>query len=279
MTMTHVYQPIMIRTLLESKDNRASRGSIARQFLGIDEAQINYYKTITARWPHITLKKHNVISYNRKGQEYTLLLDEDITVSQRQRLIELCNNRLHEFIDKDPDIRRIRERDRRSKSGSLNYDIFAKTKGVCAACGIHATEARLHVDHIVPINQMGMDHPDNMQPLCYKCNTQKRDRDETNFLLWKKRLQFRKPGCSMCMEKEYTFDNNLAYCIIKESNEPSVVIPKRHVNSFADLIPPERNLCLSLMDRAVQHMEKSGRKLNIMFDVSSDHYSIKIVPI
>ena len=69
----------------------------------------------------------------------------------------------------------------------------------------------------------------------------------------------------MCMEKEYTFDNNLAYCIIKESNEPSMVIPKRHVNSFADLIPPERNLCLSLMDRAVQHMEKSGRKLNIMF--------------
>ena len=37
-----------------------------------------------------------------------------------------------------------------------------------------------------------------MQALCYKCNTQKRNRDDTDFMLWHKRLQFRKHGCPMC---------------------------------------------------------------------------------
>ena len=43
MSMTHVYQPIMIRTLLESEDCKATREAIARQFLGMDESQLNYY--------------------------------------------------------------------------------------------------------------------------------------------------------------------------------------------------------------------------------------------
>ena len=126
-----------------------------------------------------------VVRYDRKGEVYTLLLD-DATAKQKKRLMELCDLRLHEFIDKDLAIRRFRELDKRSSSGSLRYDVFAKSKGVCAACGVLSTEARLHIDHIIPISVGGRDRIDNMQALCYKCNTQKRDRDDTNFLLWHK---------------------------------------------------------------------------------------------
>ena len=101
MKMTHIYQPLMIRTLLSS-DNTATVEDIARAFVNSDPSQLEYYKQIAKRWPHITLRKHNVIKYD-KGV-YTLLA-ENITRKQKQMLIELCELRLQEFIDKDPAIK------------------------------------------------------------------------------------------------------------------------------------------------------------------------------
>ncbi len=280
MSMTHVYQPIMIRTLLESEDCKATREAIARQFLGMDESQLNYYKAITARWPHKTLKGHGIVEYERRGQVYTLLLD-GATAGQKERLTELCDRRLHEFIDRDPAIRRLREHDRRSRSGSLRYDVLAKSRGFCAACGVSSAEALLHVDHIIPISWNGKDQMDNMQALCYKCNTQKRDRDDTDFLLWRKRLQFRKPGCAMCSNEAHALGNDLAYCVLGGAGDPSMVVPRRHALSFMDLIPAERHLCIALADRAVRCLkEQHGRvaDFDVRFDVPADHYSIRIAP-
>ena len=281
MSMTHVYQPIMIRTLLESKDYKATKEAIAKQFLGIDESQLNYYKAITGKWPHRTLKKHGIVRYDRKEKEYTLLLDY-MTAEQKKKMIELCDLRLHEFIDKDPAIRRLRELDTRSSSGSLRYDVLAKSKGVCTACGVSSIEARLHVDHIIPINVGGIDRIDNMQALCYKCNAQKRDRDDTNFLLWHKRLQFRKRGCTMCNCKQHALENGLAYCVLAGSDGISTVIPRRHATSFMKLIPAERSLCIALADHAIKHLKEQHESITdfeVRFDVPADHYSIKLAPI
>ena len=95
----------MIRTLLSS-DNTATVEDIARAFVNSDPSQLEYYKQIAKRWPHITLRKHNVIKYD-KGV-YTLLA-ENITRKQKQMLIELCELRLQEFIDKDPAIKLAHE--------------------------------------------------------------------------------------------------------------------------------------------------------------------------
>ena len=281
MSMTHIYQPIMIRTLLESENCKAPKEAIARQFLGMDESQLNYYKAITGRWPHQVLKKHNIIRYNRRGEEYTLLLD-GATAEQKKRLIEICNLKLHEFVDKDPAIRRLRELDKRSRSGSARYDVLAKSKGVCAACGARSTEARLHVDHIKPISIGGRDHIDNMQALCYKCNTQKRNRDDTGFMLWHKRLQFRKRGCLMCANEKHELENDLSYCVLAGSDESSAVVPKRHAESFMSLIPAEQNLCISLANRAMNHLKEQHKSImgfDVMLDVPAGHYSIKLAPI
>ena len=55
-------------------------------------------------------EKHNVIKYD-KGV-YTLLA-ENITRKQKQMLIELCELRLQEFIDKDPAIKLAHEMDKK----------------------------------------------------------------------------------------------------------------------------------------------------------------------
>ena len=81
MKMTHIYQPLMIRTLLSS-DNTATVEDIARAFVNSDPSQLEYYKQIAKRWPHITLRKHNVIKYD-KGV-YTLLAENITSPRQKQ---------------------------------------------------------------------------------------------------------------------------------------------------------------------------------------------------
>ncbi len=284
MRMTHIYQPLMIRTLLEADDNTATVEEIARKFLNSDDSQLNYYKKIAKRWPHITLKKHNIVSY-KKGR-YTLLIDERLSSEEKTRLLELCDLRLNEFVDKDPWIQQIRKLEDLSPSKSLRYDIFSKSKGVCIACGARPPQVSLHVDHIMPVSRGGLTEPSNLQALCYKCNTQKRDRDDLDFLRWHKRLQFRHVKCPLCNEKDSIRSNNLAYAI--RARDPvaemhSMVIPNRHVNSFMDLIPAEKQLCLALVDEITDEIKKINPKTD-GFQISGldgrheEHCSINIIP-
>jgi hypothetical protein len=50
MRMSHIYQPLMLKLLLE-QGGRASTRDIAAAFLSYDESQLDYYETITNRMP------------------------------------------------------------------------------------------------------------------------------------------------------------------------------------------------------------------------------------
>ena len=65
--MQHVYQPMMIKTLLES-ENKATVRDIARSFLQLDESQIDYYKVVTNQMPGRVLKDHGIVS--KEGNFY-----------------------------------------------------------------------------------------------------------------------------------------------------------------------------------------------------------------
>jgi len=263
MKMTHVYQPLMIKTLLESGSLTATVEDIARRFVGIDIPVLDYYKKIVKRWPHKTLKSHNVVEYDRRHQSYRLLLDSNTSQGQIDRLVELCDLRLKEFIDRDRWIRTRHQRAERSSLGSLRYDILAKSKATCVACGIKSTEAFLHVDHIVPIACGGPDTPENMQALCDRCNQQKRDRDDTDFLLWHKQMQFaRSPKCRLCNGRHKTLDNRLAYAVMgtPSSDYTSFVTPVRHVGSLVEMIPAEKQLCLMLVDQVIENLKRDFPK-------------------
>ena len=86
MNMQHVYQPLMIKTLLES-GNQATVEDIARVFLDGDQSQIDYYNIITKNMPGKVLRRHKIVDY--KNDKFYLLLDS-VSPEQKKNIIKLC---------------------------------------------------------------------------------------------------------------------------------------------------------------------------------------------
>lgn len=59
MRMSHIYQPLMIRTLL-TRGGRATIRQIASKFLSKDESQLEYYEEITKNMPGRVLARHGI---------------------------------------------------------------------------------------------------------------------------------------------------------------------------------------------------------------------------
>ncbi|MCY4490339.1 MAG: HNH endonuclease, partial [Thaumarchaeota archaeon] len=266
MSMTHIYQPVMIKKLLES-NNQATAEEIAKEFIDRDKSLLKYYKERVKVWPKKTLVKHNIVEYN-KGT-FMLLLD-GITPKQRTRLIELCENKTNEYVDKYENRLGIKN-NRSSVSGNIRYDIIAKFKGVCAACGINSQKRPMDVDHIIPVNMDGNNDISNLQLLCHRCNREKRDRDNTDFVKWHKRLKHRDAKCSLCKMNPIK-TNAMASAVRMKSSESklhSVIFPRRHVSTFFDLIPAEKNHCMSLVEEVKMDIMERDRDIG-SFSVNFD---------
>ena len=59
MQMSHVYQPVMLRTLID-KGGKASVSQIANALLAEDRAQLDYYRQVTKRMPGTVLRKRGL---------------------------------------------------------------------------------------------------------------------------------------------------------------------------------------------------------------------------
>ena len=191
MRMSHIYQPVMLKVLLENKGT-ASREAIARAFLSQDRSQIEYYEKITQNMPARVLESHGIIERDGKAYRLTDALN-GLSDDERNDLIEACGAKVTEYLEK----RGQSPWQHRKKSsgyvpGSLRYDVLTRAKGRCEACGVSAEERALEVDHIVPRNKGGSDDNSNLQALCYRCNAQKRDRDDTDFTVVRNSYQTRK---------------------------------------------------------------------------------------
>ena len=120
--------------------------------------------------------------------------------------------------------------------------------------------AAAHVDHI---SADQLEKARIKLTTCRRCATsvtpRKGNRDDTDFLLWRKRLQFRKPGCAMCADGTHELGNNLAYCVLAGTDDSSMVVPRRHAPSFMDLMPSERNLCIELAESRCAVLEGAAR--------------------
>jgi hypothetical protein len=71
MTMTEVYQPVVIKELLV-RGGKCSKNEIALALARYDQTVLEYYRKILMRWPKITLVKHGVITYNRIGELFEI---------------------------------------------------------------------------------------------------------------------------------------------------------------------------------------------------------------
>jgi hypothetical protein len=93
MRMSHVYQPVMLMTLLR-RGGRASTKDIARSILAHDESQVEYYEDVTKNMVGRVLRSHGIVE--REGVSYSLVGYKDLDGEQVKRLIELCEAKLGE---------------------------------------------------------------------------------------------------------------------------------------------------------------------------------------
>jgi diadenosine tetraphosphate (Ap4A) HIT family hydrolase/5-methylcytosine-specific restriction endonuclease McrA len=258
MVMSHIYQPVMIKTLVKS-NNTASVTKIAKEFLSKDQSQIDYYKEETKNMVGRVLRKHQVVKYEDGD---FILNSPDFSEDEKNQIIALCDEKIKEYEEKyGKKIWKHRARDTRAISGSLRYQVLKNAKDRCELCGISKQEKALDIDHIIPVNKGGKTEFANLQALCYTCNSQKRDLDDTDFRNWKNLYEYREKDCTFCnLEGKAKSQNMFAFAIDDKypvTKNHKLIIPKRHVRSFFELGNAEYKGVLELLKK---EKEELGRK-------------------
>jgi hypothetical protein len=176
MRMSHIYQPVMLMTLLR-QGGKASVRDIAINILIHDESQIDYYEQITKDMVGRVLRNSQVVQ--KEGNSFELFDFSSLTEAQITELIGLCQKKLDDFKnERGSKIWQHRKISEGYISGTIRHDVLKRAKFRCELCGISAEVKALEVDHIVPRKKGGSDDPSNFQALCYSCNAMKRDRDD-----------------------------------------------------------------------------------------------------
>jgi ATP adenylyltransferase len=138
MRMAHVYQPVMLRALLDL-GGRASVQDVARALLNEDRSQLEYYSEITKNMVGRVLTNRAIVK--RDGAEYVLLGYDRFTADQVDQLRAACDKKLAEYVARRGDA--IWEHRRRSAgyvSGTLRYEVLKNAKFRCELCGVSADE-------------------------------------------------------------------------------------------------------------------------------------------
>lgn len=267
MRMSHVYQPLMLITLLENK-GKSSDTEIAKNLLIRDESQIDYYRSITNNMVGKVLRGHGLVERDKTTKTYHLVDFDLLDKFEVEQLIELCRKKLVEFLDKRGKL--IYQHRRKSSgyiSGTLRYEILKRARFRCELCGISAYEKALEVDHILPRNHGGTDDLTNLQALCYSCNAMKRDRDDTDFRNIAESYNHREKNCLFCEidKTRILAENQLGYLIFDGfpvTELHKLIIPKRHVATYFELGQAEINACSQLLSQAKNESQTTDKTIS-----------------
>jgi diadenosine tetraphosphate (Ap4A) HIT family hydrolase/5-methylcytosine-specific restriction endonuclease McrA len=264
MRMSHVYQPVMLMTLLEH-GGKASTREIAKAILEHDESQIEYYEKIVGSMVGKVLRTHGLVK--KEGEGYVLWLDGKLSKKETDHLIELCRSRLREYeANRGQKIWLHRKLSSGYISGTLKYEVLRRAQFHCELCGISADIRALEVDYIIPRNAGGKDDLSNLQALCYGCNSIKRDKDDTDFRKVRESYSLRVEGCPFCHlpKGRILQENELAVAIrdaIPVTPLHTLVIPKRHISDLFEFSRPETNAYNELLKRMKQEIQQADAKV------------------
>jgi ATP adenylyltransferase len=175
--MSHIYQPVLIRTLIDN-GGACTRRQLAIALLMQDESQIEYYEKRLRDMPLPVLKKRGVIS---ETNGVVRLEVDKLSLQERASIRLECDSLIQKFVVE----RGMRIWDHRMIEDdpvpdSIRYQVLKRDRH-CKACGATAEDGPLHVDHIVPRSKGGANTIDNLQILCFKCNGGKNNKDDTDF--------------------------------------------------------------------------------------------------
>ena len=182
MSMQHIYQPLLIKTLVECGGSATVR-QIAKSVLSNDESQLHYYEQRIKQMPVEVLKKHGVLA--RDGELVSLNLKKS-SLKEKSELLMLCEQKMREFVQDNDDIWDSRFATAPVSTG-VRYEVLKRANKRCELCGVqegdegYEDRLPLHIDHIVPRSKGGSNEIDNLQVLCRACNLGKSNRDDTDF--------------------------------------------------------------------------------------------------
>ena len=124
MSMSHIYQPVMIKTLLEN-GGITDKKTIAKNILSYDFSQIEYYEGITNNMVGRVLRKNEVVLKDKNN--YKLKLFKDLSSTEISELIALCDEKINEYIKKrGAKIWEHRRRNRKAVPGSTRYQVLKR---------------------------------------------------------------------------------------------------------------------------------------------------------
>jgi diadenosine tetraphosphate (Ap4A) HIT family hydrolase len=296
MSMSHIYQPVMLMALLEGDPNGMHKRDIARAILAFDASQIDYYENIVGNMPGRVLKSHGIVESGPSGSGlYRLRLGTYLLPEERDDLLQRCQQKLDAYIEKrGASIWAHRDHGRKGVPGSIRYRVLSRAHFRCELCGISAEKRALEVDHIVPKNLGGPDTIDNYQALCYVCNANKRDTDKTDFRGWAKEYAHRKPDCLLCELADDRFEvlDENELCLTLKDNYPvseghCLIISKRHVETYFEMNQAEVNAANRLMHQSRKRLQakdasisgfNTGMNSGISAGQSIFHAHIHLIP-
>jgi ATP adenylyltransferase len=133
MRMSHIYQPVMLMTLLQNQ-GICHESDIAKAILEHDQSQIEYYTRITNNMVGRVLRNHKLVEKNKR--EYRLVGFENLSATEIEELIALCEQKLHDYLQtRGSKIWTHRKASAGYISGTVRYEVLKRAKFHCELCG------------------------------------------------------------------------------------------------------------------------------------------------
>ena len=242
MKLSHIYQPLLIRTLVDAGGSATIR-QLANVFITQDESQILYYEKRLKEMPIKVLKKHGIIT---KDDDLVKLNVEKLSLQQKAEIKKICEEKMQEYIaSRGLAIWDYRLLDDSLIPDSLRFRVLKEAKGRCSLCGVTKDERPLDIDHIIPKSRAGKTEYSNLQVLCSKCNRSKRNEDTTNFKdILKERIDPRCDFCIYALRGEKLLENDYAFAKLDRypvTDKHTLFIPKRHFADFFEITKVEQD--------------------------------------
>ncbi len=274
MSMSHIYQPLLVKSLVDSGGTATLR-QLAQHFLSEDESQLLYYVRRIKEMPLKVLLRHGVVT--RSGDLVSLSVGH-LDLQQRAHIKMLCEERLRGFVQKRGlgtwDYRLL---DVDPVPDSLRYRVLKEAGGRCALCGVTSRERPIDVDHIIPRNRGGKTEQSNLQALCSKCNRSKRDQDDTDFRKLPEILPDAScPFCDKRVVRAAEAENGSVVAIRdKFPVTPGhlLILPRRHVPDWFSMTSVERGdteELLRVLQQRILQADKRVKGFNIGMNCGAD---------
>lgn len=262
MRLSHIYQPLLIKSLIESGGSATIR-QLANAFLSQDESQLQYYEDRIKQMPLRVLRSHDVVS---KDGDLVSLNAKNLTFEQKAQIKMICEKKMQEFItQRGLSIWDYRLLDKDPVPDSLYYRVLKESGGHCALCGASKKDRPLHVDHIKPRSRGGKTEYENLQVLCSKCNQTKSNKDDTDFR--NDLSPDNQPECRFCYQriKDRIIDELGTVWAFRDrypvTEGHHLIVPKRHTEDWFTMSEKERHDTESLIRILKKRLTESDKTI------------------